>query len=46
MWRNLKGYGNIIIISAEVGVLLGPAEGNAAGKISSAADFPRLQIRE
>lgn len=46
MWRNLKGYGNKIIINAEVGILLCPIEGNAAGKISSAADFTKLKMKE
>lgn len=46
MWRNLKGHGNKIIMNAELGILLCPSEENAAGEISSAADFSKLQIKE
>lgn len=33
-------------MNAEVGILPGPAGGNAAGEISTAADSPKLQIKE
>lgn len=35
-----------MVINAEVGILLCPAEGSAVGKISSAADFSKLRIKE